>query len=86
MCNFIGNERWMDILDDHRYADGFRKAPSKPWHTLDGGKLAGRTRSAPGGNFTYVEIFNAGHMVPYDQPEAALDMIERWVFDLPLDD
>ncbi|KAH7089319.1 Alpha/Beta hydrolase protein [Auriculariales sp. MPI-PUGE-AT-0066] len=85
MCNFMGNERWLDTLEGHQYADKFRVAKSKPWHTLDSGKLVGRTRSVAG-NITYVEVFDAGHMVPYDQPEAALDMIERWVFQLPLDD
>ncbi|KAK7102093.1 hypothetical protein V1264_020372 [Littorina saxatilis] len=35
------------------------------------------------GNFTRVIIRNSGHMVPYDQPEAALDMMRRFIFNQP---
>lgn len=31
------------------------------------------------GNFTFVRIHAAGHMVPYNQPEASLDMVNRWL-------
>ncbi|KAI9567056.1 hypothetical protein HD554DRAFT_2173667 [Boletus coccyginus] len=53
------------------------------------GKVAGTVRSASGGssgagNITFVVIHNAGHMVPFDQPEAALDMFTRWIMDDPL--
>jgi vitellogenic carboxypeptidase-like protein len=35
---------------------------------------------------TYALVRGAGHLVPYDQPSRALDMIERWVGDLPFED
>ncbi|KAG8896718.1 hypothetical protein FRC01_011661, partial [Tulasnella sp. 417] len=52
--------------------------------------IAGKVKSAGGGgftagNFTYVVVHEAGHMVPYDQPEAALDLFTRWLADVPLD-
>merc|ERR1711964_549889 len=31
------------------------------------------------GNFTFLQIFGAGHMVPMDEPEASLDFLNRWV-------
>lgn len=31
-------------------------------------------------NFIQVVVRSAGHMVPYDQPRAALDMITRFVY------
>ncbi len=34
-------------------------------------------------SFTQVVIRDAGHIVPYDQPGAALDMVTRFVNDLP---
>ncbi|EJD54383.1 peptidase S10, serine carboxypeptidase [Auricularia subglabra TFB-10046 SS5] len=82
MCNFIGNERWMERLEGHALADDFARAVKKPWSPLSSGKVAGKVRASGGahgsaGNFTFLEIHEAGHMAPYDQPEATLDMIER---------
>ena len=31
------------------------------------------------GNFTFVRLHAGGHMIPYDQPEASLDMVNRWL-------
>jgi len=30
-------------------------------------------------NFHFLRVFNAGHMVPMDQPEAALAMLDRFI-------
>jgi cathepsin A (carboxypeptidase C) len=88
MCNFIGNERWVEELDT-KFHQEFSTAKSIPWITIEGGKLAGTVRSSGGGGFTagnisFVTVFEAGHMVPFDQPEAALDLITRWIMDSPL--
>ncbi|KAJ3786666.1 carboxypeptidase C [Lentinula aff. detonsa] len=88
MCNFIGNERWVEQLDTKLH-DEFALAQSIPWVTMKGGVLAGTVRSAGrggfgAGNITFVTVHEAGHMVPYDQPEAALDLITRWILDSPL--
>jgi cathepsin A (carboxypeptidase C) len=76
MCNYIGNERWVNELDT-TFTSEFQKSTSLPWVTIEGGKVAGEVRYAGGsgytaGNVTFVNVFEAGHMVPYDQPEAAL--------------
>lgn len=76
MCNFIGNEQWLEKLET-KFNGEFQQAEKQPWITLDGGKIAGQVRTAgatelTAGNVTYVEVYDAGHMVPYDQPEAAL--------------
>ncbi|THG96311.1 hypothetical protein EW026_g5506 [Hermanssonia centrifuga] len=88
MCNFIGNEAWVSKLE-HKFHAEFEKSVSTPWITLGSGKIAGEVRSAGGdgftaGNVTFVQIYEAGHMVPFDQPEAALDMFTRWITDVPL--
>ncbi|KII83244.1 hypothetical protein PLICRDRAFT_455809 [Plicaturopsis crispa FD-325 SS-3] len=88
MCNFIGNERWVEALDSS-FHDEFVKAEHLPWVTAESGRKAGLVRSAGGGgatagNITFVAVHEAGHMVPYDQPEAGLDMINRWLADVPL--
>ncbi|KAH7882369.1 Alpha/Beta hydrolase protein [Phlebopus sp. FC_14] len=88
MCNYIGNERWLEVLDT-KFLDEFTSAPTEQWVTMQSGKVAGTVRSAGGGgsgagNVTFVAVYEAGHMVPYDQPEAALDMFTRWLMDIPL--
>ncbi|PCH36516.1 hypothetical protein WOLCODRAFT_28645 [Wolfiporia cocos MD-104 SS10] len=88
MCNFIGNERWVEQLDS-RFQKEFAAKKPVPWVTTESGQLAGTVRSAGGngytaGNITFVAVHEAGHMVPYDQPEAALDLVTKWLFDLPL--
>lgn len=35
--------------------------------------------------FCHVTVRNAGHMVPFDQPRAALDMIDRFISGTPFD-
>jgi len=41
------------------------------------GKRAGKTRASGGLRFATVE--GAGHMVPYDKPVEALELISRWI-------
>lgn len=65
---------FMDALD-WSGAHQFRKAPRKKW--LVNSNLAGYYRSAQG--LTEVLVRNAGHMVPGDQPEYALDLIKRFI-------
>ena len=36
------------------------------------------------GNYTFLEAYESGHMVPTDQPEAALAMFSRWLAKKPL--
>ncbi|KAI0763992.1 carboxypeptidase C [Trametes elegans] len=87
-CNYIGNLRWVEALES-KFHDEFSKTELQPWVTLDKGALAGWVRSAGGdgftaGNITYVQVHAAGHMVPFDQPEASLDLFSRWLADVPL--
>ncbi|KAF8894827.1 carboxypeptidase C [Infundibulicybe gibba] len=87
MCNYIGNERWLGELDT-KFHQEFSASKSTPWVIGKTGRVAGEFRSAGGagftaGNVTFVTVFEAGHMVPYDQPEAALDLITRWIRNIP---
>eukprot|EP01094_Clydonella_sp_ATCC50884_P023038 TRINITY_DN5418_c0_g1_i1.p1 TRINITY_DN5418_c0_g1~~TRINITY_DN5418_c0_g1_i1.p1 ORF type:complete len:482 (-),score=131.19 TRINITY_DN5418_c0_g1_i1:62-1435(-) len=47
------------------------------WRVNDSGSVVGYARQV--NNFTQVLLRSAGHLVPQDQPEAALDMITRFV-------
>ncbi|KAI6045247.1 peptidase S10 serine carboxypeptidase [Pisolithus marmoratus] len=88
MHNFIGNERWLEVLNTS-FLDEFLDAPTEVWITSNSKTPAGTVRSAGrgssrAGNITFVAVHDAGHMVPHDQPKAALELITRWIFDLPL--
>jgi serine carboxypeptidase-like clade 4 len=72
ICNVEGNRRWVDVMQWGE-ADAFAAAPQQTWHV--NGQPAGLAKSA--GGLTFLQVFQAGHMVPMDQPEAALDMLHR---------
>lgn len=74
ICNWIGNERWTLALP-WSGQEQFANQPLTEWYV--NGAVAGRTRSAAG--FTYATVNEAGHMVPYDKPEEALEMVNRWL-------
>ncbi|KAJ7455292.1 Alpha/Beta hydrolase protein [Mycena galericulata] len=83
MCNYMGVSQWISQLPS-KHKDAFGDAPFLPW--IVSGQQAGVVRSAGegAGNVTYLTVYEAGHMVPHDQPEAALDMLTRWIHNLPL--
>ncbi|KAG1192299.1 hypothetical protein G6F70_009226 [Rhizopus microsporus] len=62
--------------------EGYNAAPTEPWYSDLTGKHAGDVRSF--GKLTFLKIFEAGHMVPFDQPENALDFFNKWLNELPL--
>ena len=71
ICNYMGNRAWTLGLDwDHK--DEFNAAQERDWN--DG---AGLTRTANG--LTFLQVYDAGPMVPSDQPEHALPMITQFL-------
>ncbi|KAK3379530.1 Alpha/Beta hydrolase protein [Lasiosphaeria ovina] len=76
ICNWLGNQAWTEALE-WPGKKGFNKASIKDL-TLDGAdKEYGKVKAA--GNFTFMRIYAAGHMVPMDQPEHSLDFLNRWL-------
>merc|ERR1712060_171480 len=78
ICNWLGNEKWTLALDWEHKAD-FNAASKSPF-VVSGkevgakdGKEVGELRSYS--NFHFLRVYQAGHMVPMDQPEAALGML-----------
>ena len=64
MCNYIGNERWVNELNT-QFLDEFQASKPLPWVTIMKGKVAGEVRTAGGdgstsGNVTFVNVFDAG--------------------------
>ncbi|KAK9709662.1 hypothetical protein K7432_008884 [Basidiobolus ranarum] len=78
ICNWYGNKAWALDLD-WPGKKGFTEAQDLQWN--NGNRSAGEVRNY--GNFTFLRVFEAGHMVPYNQPENALDMINRWLANKP---
>lgn len=62
--------------------EGYNNALTKPWFSDLTGHQAGDVRSFD--NLTFLKVFNAGHMVPFDQPENSLDFFNKWLYSLPL--
>ncbi|CAI5731669.1 unnamed protein product [Peronospora farinosa] len=74
MCNWYGNQAWTLALD-WKGKGGFNAAPETAYITADGTN-AGVVQSF-NNQFTFLRVFNSGHMVPQDQPAVALDMLNK---------
>ncbi|KAF4031871.1 Serine carboxypeptidase [Phytophthora infestans] len=76
MCNWYGNQAWTLALD-WKGKEGFNAAPETTYTTADGTN-GGVVRSF-NNQFTFLKVFNSGHMVPQDQPAVALDMLNKFL-------
>lgn len=74
ICNWLGNQGWTDRLA-YSKSDGFQNAKIRKWK--NGKTHAGDVKNFD--NFTFLRVFDGGHMVPYNQPENSLDMVNRWI-------
>lgn len=70
ICNYIGNRAWTLALE----WDGSSEFIAAEEHEWKGQGLA---RSANG--LTFLQVYDAGHMVPSDKPEVALDMVTNFL-------
>jgi carboxypeptidase C (cathepsin A) len=78
ICNYLGGENWVNNLN----WDGqktFQNLDLMPWIIQN--KTAGLAKSWKG--FSWLEVFDAGHLVPMDQPANSLDMLNRFIKNLP---
>ncbi|OQS07465.1 serine carboxypeptidase-like 48-like [Thraustotheca clavata] len=74
ICNWMGQDKWtQEMVWDHQTE--FRAQPLSAWKI--NGQEAGQKRSF--GNLTMLRVYNAGHMVPHDQPEVALEMFSSFI-------
>ncbi|KAJ2178531.1 carboxypeptidase C, partial [Coemansia sp. RSA 353] len=78
ICNWYGNKAWSEALE-WSGKTSFAGSADEDW--IVDGKAAGEARTFK--NFSFLRVFGAGHMVPYDQPENSLDMINRWIANKP---
>ena len=75
ICNWLGNKKWVKALEWDGQNE-FNLAEDKPWN-LTTGENMGRIRSYK--NFKFLQVYNAGHMVPMDQPQAASEMLNSFL-------
>lgn len=75
VCNYVGGMDWAKQLEWPGKA-AYNSAPETPWKV--NGKVAGfsKTAQVQGQEMIFLGVQNAGHMVPHDQPAAALQMVE----------
>ncbi|KAF5729478.1 Serine carboxypeptidase-like 49 [Tripterygium wilfordii] len=73
ICNWLGNSRWVHAMEWSGQKD-FVASLEMPF-TVDGSE-AGALKSY--GSLAFLKVHDAGHMVPMDQPKAALEMLKRW--------
>lgn len=73
ICNSLGNSRWVHAME----WSGQKEFVGSPEVSFDvDGSEAGKFKSF--GPLSFLKVHNAGHMVPMDQPKAALEMLKRW--------
>ncbi|KAJ9545536.1 hypothetical protein OSB04_025243 [Centaurea solstitialis] len=73
ICNWLGNSRWVHAMEWSGTKE-FGASAEVPFEVS--GSEAGLLKSY--GPLSFLKVHDAGHMVPMDQPEAALEMLKRW--------
>ncbi|CAL0329062.1 unnamed protein product [Lupinus luteus] len=74
ICNWLGNYRWVRAMK----WSGQKKFISAPTvkFIVDGAEAEALTSHGP---LSFLKVYQAGHMVPMDQPKASLEMLKRWM-------
>lgn len=79
ICNWIGNSWWVNAMP----WSGALEYSQSVWQPfLVGGEVAGAGRVAE--PLTFLRVYDAGHMVPMDQPARSLEMLRRFIGNQPL--
>jgi carboxypeptidase C (cathepsin A) len=79
VCNWYGGED-LSLAANFSWATQFRTAGYAP--LMVNGERYGDTREY--GNFSFTRVFDAGHMVPFYQPEASLALFNRTIHGVDL--
>ena len=74
ICNWRGGEAWTKAVN-WTHGEEFANASYVEWK--EGANKYGEMKQVE--NFVFLKVYDAGHMVPLDQPEAALDMLTRFL-------
>ncbi|KAJ2142180.1 hypothetical protein IW136_002034 [Coemansia sp. RSA 678] len=74
ICNHYGVKSTLEEMKWNGQS-AFNSAQDTLW--LVNTKPAGEARTS--GGLTFLKVYESGHMVPMDQPENSLDMLNRWL-------
>lgn len=74
VCNWIGNKAWTKDLS-WAGKQQFNQAEDKDWEV--DGKVSGKLRTYNG--LSFLQVFDAGHMVPLDKPKESLQMLTEFL-------
>ncbi|KAM5584252.1 hypothetical protein ABKV19_003888 [Rosa sericea] len=74
ICNWLGNSNWVHAME-WSGQKAFGESSTVPFKV--GGAEAGLLKSH--GPLAFLKVHDAGHMVPMDQPKAALQMLTNWM-------
>lgn len=74
ICNYVGGRQWLESMPWSGQSS-FQAAQYSNW--VVNGQTAGFTKNA--NNLIWLEVKDAGHMVPHDQPEAALSLLNTFI-------
>jgi len=73
ICNYLGVKATALNLE-WKNADDFQAAEDRDWNNG-----SGLVRSSEDGLLVFLQVYDAGHMVPMDQPETSLAMIKQFL-------
>ncbi|XP_021296122.1 serine carboxypeptidase-like [Herrania umbratica] len=73
ICNWLSNSRWVHSMEWSGQKE-FVASPEVPF-VVDGSEAGVLKTYGPLG---FLKVHDACHMVPMDQPKAALEMLKRW--------
>ncbi|XP_058199947.1 serine carboxypeptidase-like isoform X1 [Rhododendron vialii] len=73
ICNWLGNSNWVHAMAWSGQKDF--TAASNVSFVVDGAEKGVMKSYGP---LTFLKVHDAGHLVPMDQPKAALEMLRRW--------
>lgn len=76
ICNWLGNEAWTNALEWSGH-ESFADAKNKDLVIAGDDEAYGKVKTS--GNLTFMRIYEAGHMVPMNQPEPSVDFLNRWL-------
>jgi len=79
ICNYIGGDFWTSRLE-WSGQDNFVATPFSDWMDSNN-EVAGHLRMY--NNFAFLEVEDAGHMVPHDQPARALELLQTFLMNAP---